>query len=578
MKGVHKMADSKDHVDGPAETVSDIGQERMTRQELLMRGAAAGLSLSTIGPMVSGATGIAEAAPADKVVPQITTAYSTTPERLDQETTFAYASMDAIEALGEYLVRWKMQRVSNPSGGYEVAFSSAHEDFQRIIEPRLATSVDVSKDFRTYTIHLRKHVPSHAGNELTAQDVLYTWKRGDLMKGSGQYFDQVGSISNIQKAVKILDKYTLRVSLDHPNITWLLIQCNAQRTIYDSKEVKRHATAQDPWATKWVDLHDVGFGPFKLTSYRVGVEWSYELFKDYPFADKPNVQRVVNQAVPSGSQRVAALSRNTIDIAFQLTPRELQSLKATKGVKLWKFKGVNLAQIGLNPKYKPLQDVRVRQALAFATPTQAIVQNVLLGFGRRAKSIFPDVFPGTFPVWNYPYNIQKAKQLMLEAGHKSGFEQTFVYDSSDPLAELFGVIVRTSWAQIGVRLTLKAIPTSAYFQNLFAKSGMPIFYYANAPWDPDPGYDAFLNYSSLSHNNWWAYHNPAVDRMITQGQQIQNWPKRIAQFRKVQQQIARDVPVISIAQLGLNVATSNRIVSMGADPGDMMRWQELRAR
>src|SRR5262249_7977027 len=132
-------------------------------------------------------------------------------------------------------------------------------------QPRLAIRWEAVDDFRTWTIHLRQGVKSHAGNELTADDVKWSWDRTYALRGLGVWRSRWMAGLDSSQDVQPLDRYSLRFSLSGPNPEFPQYLSFATNNIVDSVEAKKHASADDPWTTEWLGEHAAGFGPFDLT-------------------------------------------------------------------------------------------------------------------------------------------------------------------------------------------------------------------------------------------------------------------------------------------------------------------------
>ena len=134
--------------------------------------------------------------------------------------------------------------------------------------PHLAKKWSVSPDGLVYTIELREGVKSPFGNEMTSVDVVWGWQKSMAQKRTGAFIARAAGVVKVD----VLDKYTVEFTLDAPNNVFLPALTLYTPSIYDSVEVKKHATADDPWALKWIDQNTAGFGAYHLQSLKSGEE------------------------------------------------------------------------------------------------------------------------------------------------------------------------------------------------------------------------------------------------------------------------------------------------------------------
>ena len=170
------------------------------------------------------------------------------------------------------------------------------------IEGHLAEKWTASDDGKTWTFTLRAGVKSPFGNELSAADVEWGWQKSFAQKRTGNF---IASVANVT-AVKALSQREVQFTLSAPSSIFLACLTLYTPGIYDSTEVKKYATADDPWALKWMEAHTAGYGAYHLESVQPGQQAVFVANPNY-FRVAPYFQRVVYRAVPSGASRVALL-------------------------------------------------------------------------------------------------------------------------------------------------------------------------------------------------------------------------------------------------------------------------------
>jgi peptide/nickel transport system substrate-binding protein len=172
--------------------------------------------------------------------------------------------------------------------------------------------------------------------------------------------------------------------------------------------------------------------------------------------------------VPAASDRLAALTSGEAQVAQFVSPTEMQQVQNSDDLRLWNFQGYVIAQCPMNPNYPPLDDVRVRQALSYATPYEQIVEKVYKGFAGPAAGPLSDHAAGFDPSRRpYTYDPERARALLREAGLGKGFTTTLAYNTADPLGQPVSDQLRSAFKDVGVTLELEALPPSTYPQALF---------------------------------------------------------------------------------------------------------------
>jgi peptide/nickel transport system substrate-binding protein len=437
----------------------------------------------------------------------------------------------------------------------------------------LAESYDLSQDGTTLTIQLRKGVKSAVGNELTAEDMKWTWDRDFAIPGEGQFQIQV-VLGIPEPSWRIVDKYAFEVKAPKRNAV-LIYEMAMQKfgIAFDSTEAKKHVSSDDPWATKWLATHAAGFAPYALETYTPGTSVVLTANPNW-FQGKPYFDKIELREIPSAANRSLLVQSGEVDVALDIPPRELASLKSNPGVKIWSTPGNLVSRVGFNLKTKPFDNIKLRQALLHATPVDAILKTVYFGFGTPLKSPLPATWPGYDPsFWNYDYNTEKAKTLLEESG-QTGYKMTLTYDSSSQVHADFLTIMKSSFEEIGLSVDLRGVPDATYF-GAVSRGEYPQFIYENFPIIPDAGYGFMIAYPCKAPFNPEHYCNPKVDDLLDKAIQTLNNEERIAIYKQVQQIIVGDSPEIWIGMPGWHAVTKPNLKGMNWNADNAPSWYEL---
>jgi peptide/nickel transport system substrate-binding protein len=537
----------------------------VTRRSFLKYAAAAGAGASSAGSLLAACGGGGRSN-------QLAVAAPTTPPSLDWELVFGKEVYDHIFNLNDRLTRWKQIPAPDEPGGLDLAWQV--QNFQEITEPRMAEGWEVTSGGTTYTFSLRRGWPSHAGNELTAEDVKWTFDRSFALRGITSFYNRLATISRPED-VKAVDRYTVRIDLAEPGPDLLLTMSTFWRAIVDSELAKSHATSGDPWAKRWLKDHDAGFGPFRLEDLAPGRHVVWTAHKEHPFP--PRLDRITFREVPSSSDRLAALTTGEAQVAQYLLPAHMRRVRNTPDLRLWNFQGYAIHAIPMNPHYPPLDDVRVRRALSYATPYERILHTVYQGLAGAAHGPLSDHTAGFDPYLRpYAYDPERARRLLREAGHGKGFTTTLTYSTAEPLGAPVGAALRSAFADVGVTLDLEALAPSAYTSALFDRR-RPMFFQTFGADSPDPAYALSAFFESDSSNNWGRYNSPRADACLARAGRAQlTWDQRVEGERRCAVIIADDAPWLWIAQPGFQVSTRRDVTGINWYAGEAVDWSKVR--
>jgi peptide/nickel transport system substrate-binding protein len=346
------------------------------------------------------------------------------------------------------------------------------------------------------------------------------------------------------------------------------------RAIVDSKLAQSHATSADPWAKGWMKSHDVGFGPYKLADLSPGREVVWQAHKEHPFP--PVLDQITFRQAPESPTRLAMLMSGDAQVAQYLLPADMQRVRKRDELRLWNFQGYVIHSCPMNTKYPPLDDVRVRRALSYATPYQRIIEKVYRGFAGPAYGPLSDHAAGFDPNQSpFTYDPERARELLREAGHPNGFRTKLAYSTAEPLGEPVGAQLRSAFQDVGVTLDLEALPASTYTDALF-HGERPIFFQSFGADSPDPAYALGVFYQSNSSNNWSGYKNKETDACLASaGRHQLTWGQRVEEHKRCVEIVANDAPWLWIAQPGFQVSTRRDVTGINWYAGEAVDWSKV---
>jgi len=312
--------------------------------------------------------------------------------------------------------------------------------------PGLAESWQVADDKVTWTFKLRKGVKFHDGTDFDATAVKTTIEAIlDPKNNAGRR-----SVYTVIKSVDVVDPLTVKMTTDgpFPDLAFLLIDRSAM--IISPTAFKKQGPAD-------FGLHPVGSGPFKFVEWVPNDHITLEANPDY-WQGKPNVSKITYRVVPEASARTAMLRSGEADIAKDISPNDLDTLRKDTNLTVVQKDSLSQVTSEMRQTKPPFSDKRVRQAMNYALDRKVIVNDIMKGAGRVADSPGPPGVWGSVGLPPYDYNPDKAKQLLTEAGYPNGLDGNLFYVSGrwggdDQVTQA----MQAYWAAVGIRIKLQKV-------------------------------------------------------------------------------------------------------------------------
>jgi peptide/nickel transport system substrate-binding protein len=464
-----------------------------------------------------------------------------TPQSLDHEFDVSLGTIDSVGGLYDNLLEYeKIPDPGDPEALREDISVHTDRPYNLALKGKLAEKWDVTPDGTVGRFMLRQGVKSNWGNELTAQDVKWTWDRKLHLSGLGPFQTGVLGITK-EDQIQVDGQYVISFHVPKPNPLLLKQMVNLSNPVYDATKCKQVSSADDPWAHKFLENNTAGFGPYVVGQLTRGQQAVFKARADY-YRGKPYMDTVIFKEVPTSATRLSLLQGGSVDIAQFLQPLEYITLTRAPGVKVDAVPASFAIWIELNAKIKPFDDVKVRQAMNYALPRDEVLKTVYQSLADKQTGCIPKIYPDfTDKFWDYDTNLGKAKALLAEAGLKDGFESSLSYNAGDPVQEPIAILYQTSLRSIGVEITLNKVP-AATFYDFVTKREQPMIFYLDSPWVPDPGYSTQLYFNSKSYVDYSNYVNPQVDQLIKSGLETLDPNSRLDTYSKVQQIVMSEAP------------------------------------
>ena len=503
--------------------------------------------------LLSGAaTAIAQTPPNVLVVGQIAE-----PKSLDPQAVTAVNDFRILMNMYDGLVRYK-------SGTLEV-------------EPALATSWTISADGTEYTFKLRRGVKFHDGSDFDAADVEFNF---DRMLDENHPYHHTGPFPlsfffSAVEDVEAVDAATVRFKLNAPYAPFLSNLAYPTGLIVSPESVREH--------DKEFGRNPSGTGPFKFAEWESNAKVVVTRNADY-WDGAPSLEAVVFRPITDGNTRVAEMLSGGLDVMVEIPPDSVAQFNGN-GFNLLEQAGPHLWFLILNAKEGPFTDKRVRQAINYAIDKKTLVEQVLQGTAEVASGPTPPAFSWAYneSLQPYPYDPEKAKQLLQAAGHENASLTFYVTEGGsgmlDPVP--MGTAIQADLAKVGVDVKIETYEWNTFLgkvnPGLEGKADM-----AEMAWmtnDPDT-----LPYLALRTDAWpdkggfnsGYYSNPEVDKLLEAARQSTDQAERAKLYQQMQEIVYEDAPWAFIANWKQNAATSDSVRDFELQPSFFLLLKDVK--
>ncbi|MET4390295.1 peptide/nickel transport system substrate-binding protein [Bradyrhizobium sp. F1.4.3] len=418
------------------------------------------------------------------------------------------------------------------------------------LAPELAGSWEVAADGMSCTFKLRQDAKFHDGTPVTAKDVKWSFDRAVKVGGFPTFQMSAGSLEKPEQFV-VVDDHTFRIDYVRKDKMLLFNVAVVVPFIINSELARKNATAEDPWALAWLKNNEAGGGAYRIESWKPGSETVLARFDDWKSGPLPKIRRVIARDVPSAGTRRAMLERGDADLSSGFAPRDFEQIIKEGKVKVSGVPIPNaLWYVALNTAKPPFDNIKLRQAIAWAMPYEQIQSSAFFG---RAVPMYGGASDVSKPVWPqaspYVTDLDKAKALMKKAGFESGLETTLSLDTGTAtVGEPTAILIQESLAKIGIKASIEKIP-GANWRTTLNKKELPLALNRFSGWLDYPEYYFYWNFhSNNSIFNISSYQNKEMDALIDKARfttDATEYDKAVKDFIAL---CMRDVPVIPLNQ------------------------------
>ncbi len=466
----------------------------------------------------------------------LTVAISANPDGLDPHKTVAAVTFEVVKSIYDTLVD------VDPQGN---------------LIPGLAESWEASEDGLRWTFHLRKGVKFHNGRKLTSADVKASFERILDPETKAPRAKDYAIIERIETP----DDYTVVFVLKEPRAAFLSNLAYGWAAIVPVEE-------------KDLRNHPVGTGPFRFVEWVPDGHIKLARFEDYYIQGRPYLDEVVFKIMPDPATKLTALKAGEVDVVDQVPPQEVESLQGNPELKLIQAPVNGIYIMALNNAREPFDKKEVRQAITYAVDKQGVIEAAQWGQGIPIGSHMPPVSPFYVDLTGlYPFDLEKAKELLAKAGYPDGFEVTLIMPQPYDFHIRNCEVIADYLTKIGIKPKLETYEWGTWLEQVyFGRDYQATCIGHTGRLDPDP----FLNrYVSDAKEDYMNYRNPRYDEIIKEAAVITDFEKRKELYAEAQRILAEDAVALYLMSPLWTVGMRKEVQGWQIYPIDVFDLQEV---
>jgi peptide/nickel transport system substrate-binding protein len=446
------------------------------------------------------------------------------------------------------------------------------------VEPALAESWEISEDGTVYTFQLRDGVTFHDGTAFDAEAVKFNFDRmldeDHPYHGTGPF--PLSFFFGAIEETEVVDELTVRFHLDEPYAPFLSNLAYPTGLIVSPTAVETHL---DEYAR-----NPSGTGPFAFRVWESNRQVALQRNEDY-WNGAPPLAGVVFRPITDANARVSEMLSGGIDLMVEVPPDNVQLFADDEGFVLHEEAGPHLWFLILNTREAPFDDVRMRQAVNYAIDKESLVTNVLQGTATVAAGPTPEAFAWAYneDLEPYPYDPERAKELIAEAGYADGVETVFFVTEGgsgmlDPVP--MGTAIQADLAAVGIDARIETYEWNTFLNQvnpgLEGKAGM-----AQMAWmtnDPDTLPFLALRTEAMPEEggfNSGYYSNPEVDALLEQARRETDQEERARLYKEMQAIVHEDAPWAFVANWKQNAVTTANVENFRLEPSFLLILKDV---
>jgi peptide/nickel transport system substrate-binding protein len=415
--------------------------------------------------------------------------------------------------------------------------------------PELAESHEVSADGLEYIFKLRPGITFHNGDELTAEDVKFSFDRLRAKDSGYSYGSQVETIASVD----VVDKLAVKFKLSKRTGPFLTYMAFPGSSIVPKKLVESgHDLNEKP----------VGSGPFKFVSYEPRSAIKFERNPNYFQAGQPYFDAMEYRIISDVTALTDAIMSGEVNFSNEIPPKDWATVAANSDLATLAIEGSRYYWLLPNNQNKPLDNPKVRQAIGLALDRNALVAGAF--FGQATP-----ILGGVVPKWNWGFadikffkegaDLEGSKKLLAEAGFPDGFETSMTMASSFPAMMAMAPIIQANLAAVGIKAKIDTMEIPRYWDEVWGPSKFNIttMYWVSPLADPDD----FVtnNYKCGMAINVQKSCSKEMDALLEEAKAGATQEERKASYKKMQELSLQEMGIVPLVNAYILVAHTNKL-------------------
>lgn len=455
------------------------------------------------------------------------------------------------------------------------------------LKPGLAHDWEVSEDGLHYTFYLEEDVTFHDGTPFNAEAVKLNFERWANPEHEYAFADDgyvysmystmfggyQGDDNHVVEEINVVNEHQIEFILKRPLGYFLQ---NMGMTYF---AITSPAALEEFGAN--INENPIGTGPFKFVSWNKDDSILLEEFDDYRKEGLPKVDKVNFQVIPDNAARLIALRSGEIDIMDGLNPDDAAGVDSDSELTLYTRTENNFGYLGFNVQKEPINIKEVRQAINHAIDRKAIADALYAGYANPAVNPLPPGYLGyNDEIEGYAYDLEKAKELLKEAGYEDGFDIDLwtmpVARPYMPDPETVSEIVQNNLADIGINVNIVREEWAPYLEKTaLGEQEMYMLGWSGTNGDPDYFLSSLLHGSNIGSSNRAFYENEEVDTLLDQAKVSIDQEDRANLYKKAQALIAEDSPIVTLVHSTPVLAATNKVKNYVPHPSTSESLMEV---